>query len=220
MKPIHKRSDSRFLRAVAALLFLGVCAYVGAALYARLSRSPTEMEAPLPAAAALRFCGICLREEQPMLLPASARLTVGDGQRIAAGGLLAVLADGTDCRAERSALYFAACDGFETLRLSGTPDAASLRQLLDAAPAPEKNCRGRLVLDNIWYYAALAPAEAELPAPGACRLRFAGKTEWIPARLLAVSEADEGQRALLFRLSRGGDYLSLRKIEAELALPG
>ena len=71
------------------------------------------------------------------------------------------------------------------------------------------------------------PSEARLssgrslptPEPGACRLRFAGTPDWLPARLLAPRETPGSQSVLLFRLSRGGDYLSLRRCEAELYNP-
>ena len=65
---------------------------------------------------------------------------------------------------------------------------------------------------------AIAPAGDAPPKPGFCRLRFSGEREWLSARLLAVSKAEAGECALLFRLSRGGDYLSLRRVEAILHL--
>ncbi len=216
MRAIHKRSDGLFLRGVAVLLFLAACAWCGAGLFARF-RAPA-----LPAAGAepggLPLEGLCLRSEESLCLPADAALTVRDGERVPAGGLLARLPDGTAIRAERPALYFSGFDGLETL------DAAALepfgppllRALLAREPLAPAGCRGRLVLDCVWYYAALVPEGAESPQPGPCRLRFAGENEQLPARLLAVSEAEGGERALLFRLSRGGSCLSLRRVKAEL----
>ena len=95
-------------------------------------------------------------------------------------------------------------------------DAEALHRLLAAQPQSPPGCAGRLVYDGVWYYAAFAPAGSVAPEPGSCRLRFAGKSEWLPARLLSVSAAEDGRTALLFRLNRGGDYLSLRRTEAEL----
>ncbi len=216
MRAIHKRSDGFFLRGTAALLFLAVCAWCGAGLYARLR------PAARPAAAAeeggLELDGICLRREEPLCLPADAALAVRDGERIPAGGLLARLSDGSAVRAEGSVLFFSACDGREML------DAASLepfgvfplRALLAREAFSPSGCRGRLILDSVWHYAALAPDGPTVPETGVCRLRFDGRSEWLPARLLAVSEAEDGERALLFRISRGGDYLSLRRVGAKL----
>ena len=91
-----------------------------------------------------------------------------------------------------------------------------LRTLLAREAEVPPGCRGRLVLDGVWYYAALAPAGDAAPEPGLCRLRFEGEPDWLSARLLTVSETEEGERALLFRLSRGGEYLSLRRVKASL----
>lgn len=217
MKAIHKRSDGPFLRGVAALLFLAACAWGGAGLYGRL-HAPARPAAAEAAASPPLLSGLCLRRERPLCLPPSAALAVRNGERVPAGGLLGRLADGTALRAEAPALFFSGFDGLEEL------DAAALepfcvdtvRALLGREGLVPSGCRGRLVLDTVWYYAALVPAGTELPAPGACRLRFAGTCAWIPARLLAVSEEADGERALLFRLSRGGDYLSLRRVEAAL----
>lgn len=216
MRAIHKRSDGPFLRGVAALLFLAVCAWCGAGLRARL-RAPALPAAEI-AGGGLTLEGICLRREEPLCLPADAALAVEDGERVPAGGLLARLSDGTPVRAERSALFFSGFDGLESLgREALEPFGASaLRALLAREAFVPTGCRGRLVLDAVWYYAALAPEGTALPEPGACRLRFAGQSAWLPARLLAVSGAEDGERALLFRLSRGGDCLSLRRIRAEL----
>ncbi len=215
MRAIHKRSDGLFLRGTAALLFLAVCAWCGAGLYARFR--PSARPAAAAEEGALPLEGICLRRETPLCLPADAALAVEDGERVPAGGLLARRSDGSAVRAESPALFFSGFDGLESL------DAASLepfgvsrlRALLAREALPPSGCRGRLVLDGVWYYAALAPSEPAPPEPGLCRLRFDGLREWLPARLLAVSEAEGDRRALLFRLNRGGDCLSLRRVRAE-----
>lgn len=216
MKAIHKRSDGPFLRGVAALLFLAACAWGGAWLCARLRAParPAAAEAPLFPT----LSGLCLRREVPLCLPPSAALAVRDGERVPAGGLLARLADGTPLRAEASALFFSAFDGLEALDVKSLDpfSADSVRALLGREAFVPSGCRGRLVLDTVWYYAALAPAGTALPKPGPCRLRFAGESVWLPARLVAVSGGDAGESALLFRLTRGGDCLSLRRVEAAL----
>ena len=218
MRAIHKRSDGPFLRAAAALLFLAACAWCGAGLYARLR--PEALPAAEPEPDGLRLTGLCLRREEPLCLPADAALAVEDGERVPAGGLLARLADGTSLSAQAPALYFVGFDGLETLDAASLEPlgVSALRSLLEREALAPSGCRGRLVLDGVWYYAALAPAGDAAPEPGACRLRFDGKTEWLSARLLAVSGAEDGERALLFRLSRGGEYLSLRRTGAVLYL--
>ena len=218
MRAIHKRSDGPFLRGVTALLFLAACAWGGAAVHA-LIRAPVRPAAE-PGASGLALQGICLRREAPLCLAADAALCVEDGERVPAGGLLARLSDGTSVRADAPAVFFAGFDGLETLEpgMLEPFDVPCLHALLHREPESPPGCRGRLVSDSVWYYAALAPAGDAPPEPGFCRLRFAGEREWLSARLLAVSEAEAGERALLFRLSRGGDYLSLRRVEAVLYL--
>ncbi|MDO4973710.1 MAG: hypothetical protein Q4E38_05840 [Eubacteriales bacterium] len=217
MKAIHKRSDGAFLRGVAALLFLAACAWGGVGLYSRL-RVPARPAAAEAAASLPTLSGLCLRREIPLCLPPSAALTVRNGERVPAGGLLGRDADGTPIRAEAPALFFSGFDGLEGLDTASLEplSADAVRALLGREGLVPSGCRGRLVLDTVWYYAALAPSGTELPEPGACRLRFAGTNAWVPARLLAVSGEAEGEHALLFRLSRGGDYLSLRRVEAAL----
>lgn len=164
--------------------------------------------------------GICLRREAPLYLPETAALAVRPGERIPAGGLLARLADGSELRAEHSALYFPDADGWAALDPDPEQlDAAALRQLLEREPPAPNGCRGRLVYENVWVFAAFAPEGLPLPEPGACRLRFAGSSDWIPARLLVPDGGSGGRSILLFRLNRGGDYLSLRRCEAELYDP-
>ena len=198
-----------------ALLFLALCAWCGAWLRGRLGAP--EAAAAEPEARTVPLDGLCLRSETALCLPAAAALTVEDGERVPVGGLLARLPDGTPVRAERSALYFRAFDGLESLDAAALEPfcAETLRALFERKGLSPSGCRGRLVLDNVLYYAALAPANAALPEPGPCLLRFAGRSELLPARLLAVSRSETGN-ALLFRLDRGGDYLSLRRTEAEL----
>ena len=218
MSSIHKGADSAFLRCVAALLFLAACAWCGAGLYARLRpRAAVPVAAEEAPAAALRLSGLCLRREEPLALPASAVLLIADGQRAARGAPLARLADGALVTAGESALYCADSDGLEALSVRTLTELtpAALRRLAETAPPSPEGLRGRLVYDSVWYFAALAP-EAEAPeTPRSCRLRFAGFSEWLPARLVAVGGSEEGRRALLFRLSRGGAYLRLRWTEAE-----
>lgn len=221
MKRIHKRPDGGFLFAAAAVMFLAVCAWGGAGLYARLRPSAVPAAQEDAALSGVALTGIALRSESVLRLSGPALPASDSGERIPVGGALARLPDGTVLRAERSCLFFSDFDGLEGLT---APTAEMLSvpavlALLDAAPAPPEDGCGRLVYAESWYYAALAPADAALPDAGPCRLRFPPLRAWLSARLLAVSEAEDGQRALLFRLEQGGDYLSLRRCEAVLYTP-
>ena len=219
MRAIHKRSDGRFLRSVAALLFLAVCAWCWAGLCARFRTGGLPVSAA-KSAPVTTLAGICLRREAPLYLPETAALAVQPGERIPAGGLLARRADGGELRSACSALYLPDVDGWTALAPDPEElDAAALRELLEQEPPSPTGCRGRLVYRSVWFFAALAPAGLPTPEPGACRLRFAGTPDWLPARLLAPRETPGSQSVLLFRLSRGGDYLSLRRCEAELYNP-
>ena len=180
--------------AAAALLFIAACAWTGAFLYGALGRLP----AALPAAAEERCVlrGIAIRRETRLAPVPGAQ----DGRRLRCEG--------------GPGVYFADCDGYEAL----TPETAealgpgALSALLDAPPGERTGAR--LVEDAAWYYAALLPAGAQIPEPGPCRLRFEGFADSVPARLLRVRE-ENGETLLLFRLTEGGDYLRIRKIEAE-----
>ena len=220
MRAIHKRGDGAFLRGVSVLLFLAACAWFGAGLRTRL------LPRSLPVAAVEEapretLTGICLRDEAPLFLPETAALAVSPGERVPAGGLLARLANGEELRTERSALYLPDADGWESLGPgeAASLDAPALRALLEQTPPAPTGCRGRLVYGTAWFFAALAPADITRPEPGACRLRFEGSRDWLPARLLPPNGADGGESVLLFRLSRGGDCLSLRRCTAELYIP-
>ena len=192
MRPIRKRGDAPFLRAVAAALFLAVCCYVGAALYGFLTglRAPA---APAMAEAETALRGLALREETVLDAP----LEAGDGERLRGLGV-----------------YFAACDGYETLdpSLWETLDADTLSALLDTPPGEPG--AARLVTGTAWFFAALLP-EGEAPEKGPCRLRFAGFARPVPARLVDTRE-DAGRTLLLFRLTEGGDYLRIRSIDADI----
>lgn len=202
-------------------MFLAVCAWGGAGLYARLRPSAVPAAREDAALPGVALTGIALRAESVLRLPDQALPTVESGERIPAGGALALLPDGTVLRAERSCLFFSAFDGLEDLTAptAETLSVPAVEALLGAAPVSSVDGCGRLVYAESWYYAALAPQDAPLPDAGPCRLRFPPLRAWLSARLLAVSEVQDGQRALLFRLEQGGDYLSLRRCEAVLYVP-
>lgn len=185
-----------------ALLFLALSAYAGAYLLALLARSAAGSLEGAAASDAVSLRGIALRRERLCAVSLSAQ----DGERLPAartGGA-------------GSAVFFAACDGFEDLGPELLEDltAETLSALLAREPMPPEDAAGRLVLDGVWYFAAFADDAAPL-RPGACRVCFAGSGELLPARLLQVRKA-EGQRLVLLRLTAGGEYLTIRKTTALL----
>lgn len=200
-----------------ALVFPAACVWGGVGLYEHLP-SPAPAVAAAAESPGVLLEGIALREEEPLALPADALLLPSDGERLPAGALLARLPGGEELRCARSCLFFADSDGLETL-VPPEPSALyanAVAALLNAGAPRTSEARGRLVYAETWIFAALAPAELPLPEPGFCRLRFSGRHDWLPARLYAVGEAEDGRRPLLFRLNRGGELLSLRRCTAEL----
>ena len=213
MKAIHKRPDGLFPRAVTLVLFLAVCAYGGAGLYARL-RPARPAAAPAAAAdAGVCLSGIVLRSETPPMLSPSAELLAEDDARIPAGGALARLEDGSLLTAPCAGVYRADTDGLEALSPAclETLDAAGLQALLAQTGTPDREARGRLITDHAWYFVCPAPTDLVLRPGESCHLRFSEQRTPLRARLVRQNGA-----VLAFRLTEGGDCLSLRRCEAEL----
>ena len=196
MRSIRKGRESPILMLPAALLFLGLCAYLGAFL---LDAAQALQTPAVPAAAETQTAlwGAAIRRERATAPFPGAE----DGKRIRGQGI-----------------YFSACDGYESLSPADLEalGPAALRCLTERPP--EEPGSARLVEDAAWYYIALLTG-GDCPAPGPCRLRIAGFSRAVPARLLSVREV-EGERLLLFRLTEGGAYLKLRFIEAEIERSG
>ena len=213
MKAIHKRPDGLFPRAVTLVLFLAVCAYGGAGLYARLRPARPDAAPTATAEAGVYLSGIVLRSETPLLLSPSAELLAEDNTRIPAGGALARLADGSLLTAPCAGVYRADTDGLEALSPAclETLDTAGLEALLAQAGTPDREARGRLVTDHAWYFVCPAPEDLVLRPGQNCRLHFSDLDKALRARLIRQSGA-----VLVFRLTEGGDCLSLRRCEAEL----
>lgn len=148
--------------------------------------------------------GVAVRTEEPLTVPAG----IADGARVPAG------ADGF----ARPAVCFLQADGYEYL----TPDmldgltVESLRDIL--AAEPEKSLSGgRAVYGFAWYFAALADDGAPLREGGSCEILFDGFEKSTAAEIISVSAAENGQRALLLRLTASSpEYLSLRRSGAEI----
>ena len=194
------------MRLIAAVLFLAVCAYVGAKLWSSVERSPeTQTVRAVTLTDSAELEGIVIRREQ--LCPAGEGLFT-DGERLGAGTVPSV---------PGSALYYRSCDGLESLSpaLLEDLDVQALRALLAQKPSSPEG--GRLVLDFAWYYAALVSAGEPVPDSGRCRVLFEGFDVPAEAEILSLSAEENGRRALVLRLTLGGDeYMKLRKCKAEL----
>lgn len=190
---IHKSRESPFLLAVAVLLFLGMSAYLGAFLFDALTELRDAALLPVRAEAESTLWGVAVRRERVIgAIPAAP-----DGRRLTGRGV-----------------YFASCDGYESLEpeILEDLDASALSALRERKPG-EKG-EARLVEDTAWFFAALYNGQ-DVPVPGPCRLRFAGFANAVPARLLEV-RGDGEETLLLFRLTEGGDCLRIRFSKAEI----
>lgn len=202
-------SASRFYAVLAALLFVAVSAWGGAALFGSLSAPAAEAadETPPPTGGTLR--GIVLRQEL-LLAPGEIPAGAENGARLSAGET-----------GHGSGLYVAGCDGWERL----TPeDAAGLTpEKLDSllAASPEAPGEAKLVIGRAFFYAAFF-AGGRTPEKGALLcLRFDGRDRPLPARVLSAAADDAGRRALLLRLTEGEDFLCrARFAEAEIVSQG
>ena len=204
------------MRAVAAVLFLGVCAYIGAALYRRLDRDlETVTVGRVTVTDSAALTGIAVRREQLVCSPDGAAPLIEDGARAAAGALIARDSEGRELRAPCSALFLSGTDGFESL----SPEALTaltadgLEALLAEKPASVK-AAGRLVSGFDWYYAAFSDAPLPLAAGDACSVQFDGTDRRAQARVMSISG---GVRPVaVLRLTCAGEFLSLRKTGAKL----
>ena len=211
-----------YLRLVAAVLFAAVCAYVGAALYPRLS--PKQAAAPVMAEKTekrIHLEGIALRHEQALSSSEAGPMALRDGERLSGAAVLAAMTgedSGSGCG---SCVFLDYSDGLEELSVDqALPLSVSRVRRLMALEASPKKDGGRLVSGFDWYYAAVTDYRGALPE-GSCVLRFEGFDKELKGRLVEVSGFESGERALLFRLMIGDtDYLKLRNVSAELIVPG
>lgn len=217
MKQIHKaESEPGYLKAVAVVLFLAVCAYLGAGIYSGLDRElKTIQVSRVTVTDSLELTGLVIRREQLICSPGKAQLCPADGERLPADSLIAVFHDGSELRSQASALFFSDYDGFEYL----SPDSLSslsrrdLEALLQQGAEPDKGAIGRLVSGWDWYFAALPESDAALPSPGRCTLLFEGMEQGVAAELISAGE----DLPFILRLTCGGEeYLHLRKTKAQL----
>lgn len=208
------KNERPFRALTAALLFLAICAWAGAALYRSLRparRSAAARRAVYTESASLE--GIALREETLLSAGEALRPAVADGSRVAAGAAVAFAGE-RPMLAAAPGRFCADWDGYEALSpaLCAALDAAGLRALLASEPAKTENAVGRLVCGFSWYFAALCE-DADLLPPGAYRVEFEGKTERLRARLV---RAEDG--LVILRLEAAEGFYSLRRCRARLIL--
>ena len=122
----------------------------------------------------------------------------------------------TQITAPQAGTFSALVDGYETLvspetALQLTP--SGLRELMDMSPSGEDSAAGKLILSKDWYFAAVVTQEEgerldALPVPNgqdsaAVTLRFASDfTQDIPAKVIQVSEAEDGQAVVVLSANR------------------
>lgn len=209
--------SSRYFSLTAAIVFLAVCAYAGAAVYSRVEQPEIETVSLLHVQESAELQGIVLRREQSLSFTWGTTLLAQDSRRLSAGEPLAVDLLGDSLLCPCSAVFFSDTDGFEYLSPDSidSGDVAALEALLDERPSERSD--GRLVTDTAWYYWALASSKEDLPSSGQCSVQFDGMEESVQAQIISLSESQGGMRAMLLRLTQGGsEYLSLRKTGAEL----
>lgn len=209
--------SSRFFSLVAGTLFLTVCAYTGAAFYQRVEQPEIVTAQTMHLQESVELEGIVLREEHSLCFDRGIRPLAPEGERLATGQVLALDEQGQEILCQRSGIFFSGTDGFETFSVADIQvnDLAALDTLLAAKPG--RSTSGRLVTGNIWYYWAFCPDRQALPDSGACRVEFDDMGESVPAHIIGLSTPEDGQRALLLRLTQGSSsYLTLRKTGARL----
>lgn len=204
--------NSRYISVLSAMLFIALCAYIGAAIYPG-GKKNTAAVSRVTISDCVEMTGIALREEQSADCSGSAE----NGTRLPAGAVYAFDADGAELCTPESAIFFSECDGYEYLSPADGENltVASLNELLRMKP--ENKGGARIVTGRAWYYAALIPADAPLPAKGLCRITPDETGETITACIVSVSAAEGGKRALLLRLTEDSpECLSLRHFSASL----
>ncbi len=193
------------------LLFIALCAYMGAGLFEKLNpgvRTVVAENRRITESAEL--CGIAIRWEQAVCSP--------DGNAIAAESNKKYSA--AECShlfgAENAspAVYFDNFDGYEYLK----PDTLSsfsselFSELMETEPEPNRHCVGRLVNGQAWFFAAQI-FSGPVPQKGSqCSLVFDGIEESWRALVWAVDDD-----CILLRLNASSqELMSLRKCNAKL----
>lgn len=208
------------MKAIAAVLFLAVCAYCGAALGQLLGNGTQTAQACMAwVSDSIRAEGLAVRTEQPVCSDTDI-LKAEDGSRLRAGTVLAQNGESLLCT-ETSSMYFEDCDGYEYLDPQMLQDltVSSFYGILNCNPQLPANTAGRLVTEHEWYFAALCPASAPFSVGDSCSIIFDGFTQPVSAKAVYLSPAENDRQVLVFRLTRGGsELMKLRFICADILL--
>ena len=196
---------------VGAVLFLALCAYMGAGLLEKLRpdmRTVQAVNRSITESAAL--CGIAIRREQAVCSPDGQALSAEFNTRYSAAECALIFGseNSSPC------LYLDNFDGFEYL----DPDTLSsfsselFSELMNTKPANMRGCAGRLVKENVWYFAARVES-GTIPQKGSkCSIIFDGFEESCQASVWAVDKD-----CILLRLTTcSPELLSIRKSDARL----
>ena len=156
------------------------------------------------------LCGIAIRREQTICTLDGTALSAESNSRYSAADCTLIFGSENNF----PAVYFDNFDGYEYLN----PDTLSsfnselFSELVNAKPLYIRNCLGRLVKENVWYFAAQVKSGA-IPKKGSeCRIVFEGHEENCQALVWAVDE----DCILLRLITDSPEILSLRKCNAQL----
>lgn len=197
------------MSAVAAVLFLAVCAYLGAALYERVELpSPSPEMTPAAVRGAAFLQGIAVRSERSFRSEGDVS-GLENAERVPRGAVCG------DVTAESSAVFFSETDGYEYLSPERLEEltAESLTELLALPPAERGDFR--LVYGRDWYIAAFS--DSPLPEHGRGRFYPDGLSGYYGAEIVSVCPDTDGSRVVLLRLTAGDEAaLSLRQVTGTL----
>jgi hypothetical protein len=191
-----------YFRLLSLLTFLCLAAYAAAGFRDTLAQIPEPTAVPAMAAPAPVLQGLVLRNEESC--PALDR---PDGSRLRAGTQLP-----NGRRLGRSAIYVSGT----AESLAPCESASALRAVLrEGVEAAEKQ-GGRLIYGYDWRFQALADDAWGLRPGSVVKLRFQDEVNPWRAEVIAVSESEDGVRAVTFRLTTGYDYWNWQTATAEL----
>lgn len=206
------------MRTIAVLLFLTVCAYIGAGFYEDLNLQVQAVRAEsADIIESTQLFGIAVRREQQLCSPLAVSMPE-NGKRYAAGETLCVLKDGSSLISPAPGIFFSETDGFEYLSADALfPFSAELfSSMINSQAEKNRHCLGRLVFDNVWYFAAQVKSGSAPEIGQLCRLYFPDIESECQALVWDVCQS-EGQEFVLLRINGGDEKLSsLRRSKAEL----
>ena len=208
------------MRAIAVLLFLTVCAYIGAGFYEGLADDMQTVRAESAAVTeSIGLYGVAVRREQQLCSPTAQILPV-NGKRYPSGAAICMAGDGSCVYSPAPATFYESFDGFEYL----DPDmlfpfgSNTFSELLSSESEKGRHCLGRLLLDNIWYYAAEVTVGLAPSAGQSCSLLFEDIGRECEGLVWAVCR-DRDKEYVLLRINGGDEQLmSLRHCSAKLIL--